>query len=181
MRAIRQKSRIPPNLAAHPAAHRLQGHIGQQRQMAGPLDRGGENSLMLGAHSRPPSRLYLGALGQVAAQALYIFIVNRLDMIDTKRAYPPARGVSAPGPAASAWPGASRPGAASGLKRRRPLRSCHDPDIPPDKSYRASGAKRASRRHRPGEDHPHPHWHPLPRKGGDPRQRQPLRPEIERR
>ncbi len=84
--------------------------------MAGPLDGGGQDSLVLGAHSGPTRWLNLGALGQVAAQALHVFIVNRFYMLDTKRAYAPTRGVSSPGTAAR--PGTTRPGAASGLKGR---------------------------------------------------------------
>src|SRR5207245_3095728 len=50
--------------------------VGQQRQLARPLDRGRELSLVPRAHSRQPARENLAALGQEPAERAVVLVVE---------------------------------------------------------------------------------------------------------
>ena len=81
-------------------------HKGHQRQMPRSLDGYPQDPLVPGADSGPAARLDFGPVGDVPAQLLHVLIIDVLDVVHAKGAYPPAWGVTASG--APSRPPASR-------------------------------------------------------------------------
>ena len=111
--------------------------------MPGSLDGGAEGTLVLGADAALATRFNLGPVGNVAAQALEVLVVNVLDVFHTEGAHPTAGGVASPGTAAR--PGTSlRAGAAllvaAGSSRSGSL------TWPPRSGSRLAGRSRWGRR-----------------------------------
>ena len=99
--------------------------------MARPLDRHGQGPLVFGARPQLSPGLNLAALGDVAADAGDVLVVDLADAVDAKLAYLAARRVPAPTPrapaagttsclavpAAAARPSALSTGAEAGTRR----------------------------------------------------------------
>ena len=87
--------------------------------MPGPLDGGAQGPLVLGADTALAARLNLGPVGNVAAQALVVLVVDVLDVLHAEGTYPPARGVAsartATGPGALPADGGRAAGSRRGL------------------------------------------------------------------
>ena len=79
--------------------------------MPGPLDGGAEGTLVLGAHSALAAGLYLGPVGNEAAQPFKVLVVNVLYVLHAEGTDPPAGSIAASGPSTGAG-AAGRPGAA---------------------------------------------------------------------
>ena len=59
---------------------------GQEGQMSGALDGGGQATLMLGAHPSLSSRLDLIAVGNEPSEPVNLFVVDIVNMIHTEGA-----------------------------------------------------------------------------------------------
>jgi hypothetical protein len=84
--------------------------VGQQRHVAGVLQRNPQAALMARAGAGLASWLNLTAIGEIAVQARDIFIVDLDDMIDTERAN-----------LAPAWSSASTSTEATAATKPRPI------------------------------------------------------------
>ena len=82
--------------------------------MPGPLYGGAQSALVLGANTALTTGLYLGPVGNVAAQPLVVLIVDVLDVLHAEGAHPTARRVTSPGPPTGS--GSASRARASGLK-----------------------------------------------------------------
>ena len=112
------------------------GTEGYQRQMPCAFDRVRERALVLGADTGLAPRLDLPPVGHIAAESLYVFVVDVLDVVDAEPAYLPAAvvpGSAATGSATRAAPAATR--AAPAATRAG--------SAPPGPEPRRSGASRS--------------------------------------
>src|SRR5687768_2203281 len=58
--------------------------VREQRHVAGPLERGGQHPLVTGARAGLAARLDLGALAEVAAEAVDLLVVDALGLVDAE-------------------------------------------------------------------------------------------------
>src|SRR5215203_4118716 len=97
---------------------------GQQGNMAGTLDRGGQRALMFGAGAGLAARLDLAALGDVAPQAREVLVVDLFDAVHAEGANLAARAKAAAAEASSAaWALAIAAAFRAGSARRKAARS----------------------------------------------------------
>jgi hypothetical protein len=105
----RGRSRLCP---VHHAPGGAEGDEGEQRHVPGPLDGDAQVALVLGANPGLAGGLHLGAVGDEAAQALHVLVVNQGYVLGAEDAVAPPGWEPAAPPRAS--PGAAGPGRTAG-------------------------------------------------------------------
>ena len=81
------------------------GHVGDQRDGPGPLDRDAQGSLVFGAYTCPSTRFDLGAFRNEPANFVDLFIIDMFNVLYTEGAHAAPGGEPASG--APTWPSSS--------------------------------------------------------------------------
>src|SRR2546426_4190035 len=83
---------------AHAGAAQVLCGVGEEREVARPLDRAGERALVLGTGAGPAPRFDAATVGDEAAEEVDVLVVDDLDLVGAHDAHPAAATHAAPRP-----------------------------------------------------------------------------------
>ena len=93
-----------PELAPHSSNGGNVGHERNQCDVAGPLNRKSQSSLMLGTDPGTEPGFYLRSIGNEPAYPVHVLVVDVFDVVDAEGAYLPSGSISATGASATGPP-----------------------------------------------------------------------------